>query len=96
MRGNCSFSNPISWVSIVRQTKKSPHYVVREVVEFEAPLSDCRKELKKMYATCNKGSLLECTFKDNEISMTYVVVDEYGEQIFVCERVFIREIPEIK
>ena len=96
MQGDCSFSNPISWVSIVRQTKKSPHYVVREVVEFEAPLSDCRKVLKKIYATCNKGSLLECTFKNNEISMAYIVTDEHGSPIYVCERVFIKEIDPVK
>lgn len=96
MQDNCSFSNPISWVRIVRQTKKSPHYVVREVVEFEAPLADCLKELKKMYALCNKSSLLECTFKNNEISMAYVATDEHGGPIHVCERVFIKEIDSAK
>jgi len=90
------FTVPISWVSIVRQTKKSPHYVVREVVEFEAPLADCLKELKKMYALCNKGSLLECAFKNNEISMSYIVTDEHGSPIYVCERVFIKEITPFK
>lgn len=96
MQDNCRFSNPISWVSVVRQCKKSPHYVVREMVEFEAPLSDCLKELKKMYDVCNKSSLLECTFKNNEISMAYVATDEHGGPIYVCERVFIKEIDPVK
>jgi len=96
MQGDCSFSNPISWVSIVRQIKKSPHYVVREMVEFEAQLSDCLKELKKMYDMCNKSSLLECIFKNNELSMSYIVTDAHGSLIYVCERVFIKEIDPVK